>query len=88
MPLEAMQQVVSPAEGIVTYHARLGDTVRTGDVIATVVNPLGGSVAIEASTDGLLFARHDQPYAWPGKVIGKVAGKTPLPERSGKLLTD
>ncbi|WP_172327166.1 succinylglutamate desuccinylase/aspartoacylase family protein [Mangrovicoccus sp. HB161399] len=88
MPLEAMQQVISPVEGIVVYHVRLGDTVRAGEVIATVTDPLGGTTDVEASTDGVLFARHDQPYAWPGKVIGKVAGKDPLPERSGKLLTD
>ncbi len=88
MPLEAMQQVTSPASGIVVYHVRLGDTVRAGEVIATVTDPLGGSTDIEATTEGILFARHDQPYAWPGKVIGKIAGKEPLPERAGQLLTD
>ena len=41
-----------------------------------------------ARTAGVLFARHDQPYAWPGKLIGKIAGREPLPERTGKLLMD
>ncbi|WP_116133644.1 succinylglutamate desuccinylase/aspartoacylase family protein [Tropicimonas sp. IMCC34043] len=87
-PLEAMQQVIAPVEGIVLYHARLGDTIRDGDLIATIVDPLGDSTEVRAHTEGVLFARHDQPFAWPGKVIGKIAGATPLPERTGNLLTD
>ena len=86
-PLQAMQQILAPSEGIVLYHARLGDTVRAGDPVASIVDPLGGVTEVAAHTDGLLFARHDQPYAWPGKVIGKIAGTTPLPERTGDLLT-
>jgi hypothetical protein len=31
-------------------------------------------VEVIAETDGILFARHSQPYAWQGKVIGKIAG--------------
>lgn len=87
-PLEAMQQLIAPAEGVVLYHARLGDRVREGEVVASVVDPLGDSVDLLARTDGVLFARHDQPYAWPGKVIGKIAGHVPLPERTGQLLND
>ena len=87
-PLEAMQQLIAPVEGVVLYHARLGDTVRAGEVVASIVDPLGGSTEVAATTEGILFARHDQPYAWAGKVIGKIAGATPLPERTGHLLTD
>lgn len=87
-PLEAMQQVTAPADGIVVYRARLGDTVRTGDVVAQIIDPLGDAVDVVSDTDGLLFARHDQPYAWTGRVIGKIAGTEPLPERTGDLLTD
>lgn len=87
-PLEAMQQVVAPAAGIVVYRARLGDGLRAGDLVAEIVDPLGATVAVEARTDGILFARHDQPYAWPGKVIGKIAGAEPLPERRGRLLPE
>jgi predicted deacylase len=86
-PLEAMQQVTATAAGIVVYHARLGDQVRPGDLIAEIVDPLGAApVEIRAQTAGVLFARHEQPYAWSGKIIGKIAGAEPLPERKGKLL--
>lgn len=87
-PLDAMQQVRAPATGLVNYRARLGDRLRAGDVIADIIDPLGAVVPVPAVTDGLLFARHSQTYAWPGKVIAKVAGAVPLPERRGLLLTE
>ncbi|MEM9839771.1 MAG: succinylglutamate desuccinylase/aspartoacylase family protein [Pseudomonadota bacterium] len=87
--LRAMQQLRSPIEGLVVYRARLGDRVRKGDLIAEIVPTLGGErVAVSAETDGLLFARHDQTWAWPDKVIGKIAGREPLEDRQGYLLTD
>lgn len=87
-PLDAAQQVTAPAAGLVAYRARLGDRVTVGDVVAEIVDPLGGVVEVSARTSGVLFARHDQPVAWPGKVIGKIAGREPLAERTGKLLAD
>ena len=87
-PLEAMQQVKAPAAGLVVYKVPSGDRVEAGAVVAEIVDPLGPAVAVAARTGGVLFARHDQPYAWPGKVIGKIAGREPLPERTGKLLGD
>ncbi|MEP9376830.1 succinylglutamate desuccinylase/aspartoacylase family protein [Aquabacter sp. CN5-332] len=87
-PLDAMQQVRAPAEGLICYRARLGDRLKAGDVIAEIIDPLGASVPVPAATDGLLFARHSQTYAWPGKVIAKVAGAVPLPDRTGYLLTE
>lgn len=87
-PLKAMQQIRSPGLGIVTYHARLGDRVTAGDLVATLTDPLGDSIEILAETEGRLFARHEQLYAWPGKVIGKIAGTEILPDRVGDLLTN
>lgn len=86
--LTAMAQLRSPVTGLVAYHRRLGDLVRTDDVVATVIDPLGGETELRAETDGRLFARHSQPYAWPGRVIGKIAGDTPLESRTGNLLSD
>lgn len=86
--LRAMQQLKSPVEGVVAYRRALGDTVRQGEVIAEIIPVSGDPVDVTAATDGLLFARHDQTWAWPGKVIGKVAGREILPDRTGPLLTD
>ncbi len=86
--LTAMAQVRSPVTGLVAYHRRLGDRVRRGDLVATVIDPLGEETELRAETDGRLFARHSQPYAWPGRVIGKIAGEVPLDSRTGNLLSD
>lgn len=87
-PLTAMAQVRSPISGLVVYDRRLGDRVRKGDLVATVIDPLGEEAELRAETDGRLFARHSQPYAWPGRVIGKIAGEVPLESRTGNLLSD
>ena len=84
--LDAMQQVTAPMGGLVAYVAPLGAQVRAGEVVARVIDPLGPQMDVRAETDGLLFARHSQAYAWPGKVIGKVAGTVPLASRRGALL--
>jgi predicted deacylase len=86
--LTAMAQVRSPVTGLVAYRSRLGDLVRKGDLVATVIDPLGEETELRAETDGRLFARHSQPYAWPGRVIGKIAGEIPLDGRTGNLLSD
>jgi len=87
-PLNAMSQVKAPVGGLVAYHRQLGDSLRAGEVIATIIDPLGDSLEVTAETDGILFARHSQPFAWPGKVIGKIAGTSELAHRQGLLLTD
>ena len=86
--LTAMAQLRSPVTGLVAYHQRLGDWVHKGDLVATVIDPLGEETELLAETDGRLFARHSQPYAWPGRVIGKIAGEIPLDGRTGNLLSD
>ncbi|MFM9033279.1 MAG: succinylglutamate desuccinylase/aspartoacylase family protein [Mycobacterium sp.] len=87
-PLTAMAQLRSPVTGLVAYRRRLGDWVHKGDLVATVIDPLGEETELLAETDGRLFARHSQPYAWPGRVIGKIAGEVPLDGREGNLLSD
>lgn len=87
-PLEAMQQVKAPVSGLVVYRLRLGDTVYKGDCVAEIIPPAGEVTEVHATTDGKLFARHNQAWAWEGKVIAKIAGAEPLPERTGHLLTD
>ena len=86
--LTAMAQLRSPVTGLVAYRRRLGDWVHKGDLVATVIDPLGDETELLAETDGRLFARHSQPYAWPGRVIGKIAGEIPLESRTGNLLSD
>ncbi len=84
--LDAMQQLKAPMGGLVSYVVPLGAQVCSGEVVARIIDPLGPQMDVVAETDGILFARHNQTYAWPGKVVGKVAGAVPLASRRGTLL--
>ena len=88
IPVYPFRRPASPVTGLVAYRRRLGDWVHRGDLVATVIDPLGEETELLAETDGRLFARHSQPYAWPGRVIGKIAGEIPLDGRTGNLLSD
>ena len=93
-PLEGVLMVRAPVTGLIVYAKAPGERVRAGDLLATIVDPLarepdGARTELESSIDGVLIARTADRLARPGKVVCKVAGPEPLPERaSGHLLTD
>jgi predicted deacylase len=91
-PFEATQTLPCPAAGIIVYRQELGAMVEPGDVLADIIDPLATDdpVAgqVKAETAGRFFARSNQRLAWPGEVIGKVQGRSPLPQRKGTLLYD
>jgi hypothetical protein len=61
--------------------------VRVGEAVAEIVPLSGDRVVLLAETEGLLFARHNQPWAWEGKTLAKIVGETPLPDRVGDLMS-
>ena len=93
-PLEGVDMIRSPITGIVAYEREPGETVAAGDVVAVVVDPLGEDFAsarteLKSRCDGILYGRNEDRLARPGKVVCKIAGREPLPDRqAGSLLTD
>lgn len=85
-PLDGMQQLTAPVAGLILYRADLGERVRAGQVVAEIVDPLGTTTPVVAVTDGVLFARLEQRFAWEGRIIGKIAGAEPLASRIGTTL--
>ncbi len=85
---------IAPAAGVLVYRKSLGESVKTGAVVAEVVDPLGGPLdaarsEVRAGTDGLLFARMSERLVRPGQKFCKLAGREPLDYRqAGKLLED
>lgn len=77
IPVETMRRLKASTEGVIDYKLRLGDRVRKGDLIAEILPAQGEAERVTAPISGLLFARHDQTWAWPGKTIGKIAGAPP-----------
>ena len=86
-PLNGTDVLKAPVSGLVVYLRELGDTVRAGDVVLEVIEPIGGVVHPVASrADGLFFARESQRYARAGRSVAKVAGAVAV--RGGKLSSD
>jgi len=92
-PLSATEIVRATAPGVIVYRAEIGQVVRAGDPIAEIVDPTAPDagqpgVILRARTDGRFFARALDRLGRPGRAIGKIAGRVPLADRKGKLLTD
>ncbi len=91
-PLTGVDYIKAEVPGIVTYLKQVGEHVKKDETIAEILNPLARSqvdkiIPVKSSTDGLLFSRNVDRFARPGKIMAKVAGKEPLREDSGNLLT-
>ncbi len=93
IPLTGVDYVTSAEAGIVVYLKDLGDQIREGDVIAEVINPLSTSSDnqhvhhVKSRTDGILFTRNSDRFSYPGRILAKVAGTTPLRSETDNLLT-
>lgn len=93
-PLEGVDMIRSPVAGVIAYEKEPGETVVAGEVVAVVVDPLAEDFAaartvLTARCDGILYGRSRDRLTRPGRVVCRVAGKEPLPDRhAGALLTD
>jgi hypothetical protein len=86
-PLAGSIPVIAPMGGVLVHACPLGATVRRGELVAEIVDPLGGTATRLASpVDGVLYAREGRRFVAAGTRVCKVAGREPL--RSGKLLSD
>ncbi|OUS13836.1 hypothetical protein A9Q97_04485 [Rhodospirillales bacterium 47_12_T64] len=88
---DACEIIQSPGAGFVTYCKNLGEQVKKGDQIATVINlfaedPNKARTPIFTGTDGIFFTRRQHKAVKTGMVVGKVAGTEPL--KAGYLLED
>lgn len=84
-PLAGSETLHTPVPGVVVYTADVGQTLRVGDVVAEVIDPIANRVhRVVAGVDGVFYARVRDRYALSGAEIGKIAGATPF--RTGELL--
>lgn len=90
--LRAVDVVKAPASGILSYNAALGATVRKGDAVAEIIDPMAPPDAARtpavSAADGLVFARRMLKLVRAGDPIAKVVGREVLAHRTGKLLED
>jgi hypothetical protein len=93
-PVTGMDVGYAPFAGPVVYQRRPGESIKSGDTICAVLNPLAEQAQerraeIAARTDGVLYARPlDGMVVYPGQVLFRIAGKTPLAHRAGRSWLD
>lgn len=86
-PLAAVEPVATPLGGLLVYHAKPGQHLEAGQLIAEVIDPLSDRVTpLRNSQPGLLYARSVRRMATAGMVIAHVAGEQVC--RSGYLLAN
>ena len=66
--------VNSDAAGVFVPCAQFGDTVRKGDHIGDVLDPLTGTVTekVEAICDGLIFTLREYPIVYGGSLLARI----------------
>lgn len=84
-PDNTFEVIRAPITGVLSYAVSLGDTVKTGDLVAWIIdldaeNPVDGKVPVRAGTDGFVLATNLMKYAMAGWSIGKISGNRPLRE--------
>ncbi|WP_310385580.1 M14 family metallopeptidase [Roseateles sp.] len=85
-PLEGVEPISAPHNGILVFCKAPGDWVLAGETVAEVIDPLTDQRSLLcASVAGRLFARVSRRYATAGMRVCKVAGTQAF--RSGKLLS-
>ncbi|WP_051329780.1 M14 family metallopeptidase [Niveispirillum irakense] len=78
-PLAGVERIRAPVGGIVLFHVEPGQSVRAGQPVATVLEPLSGKRHVcQAGIDGPVWSRSRARYASPDDIILSIAGREPL----------
>lgn len=66
--------VNSDAAGIFVPFAQFGDTVKKGDHIGNVVDPLSSKVVeeVKAVCDGMIFTLREYPVVYGGSLLARI----------------
>jgi hypothetical protein len=85
-PLAGSLPVTAPHAGVVVYSRPLGGTVRAGELLAELIDPVSAHTSeLRAPVDGIYYRREQQRWVQAGATVVQVAGPEAL--RSGKLLS-
>jgi predicted deacylase len=84
-PLAGSEQFYAPVSGILVHRANLGDSIRVGDPLFDIVDPLTDeTTTISSKTEGVFYMRRAIRFVTAGAPLGRVTGTKPV--RSGVLL--
>jgi len=84
-PLAGSETLYAPVPGLVVFAAEPGQQLRSGDLVAELIDPVAHTAQrVCAGVDGLLYARIRDRYVTTGCELAKIAGAVAF--RSGELL--
>jgi predicted deacylase len=84
-PLAGSETLYASSPGVVVFAAHPGDTLKAGDLVAEVIDPISiRSERVCAGVDGVLYARIRERYVTTGCELAKIAGAVPF--KTGELL--
>ena len=84
-PLAGSETLNARSPGVVVFAAEPGQTLKAGDLVAEVIDPIANRTErVTAGVDGVFYARIRDRYITAGGELGKIAGKVAF--RSGELL--
>ncbi|CAG4922040.1 succinylglutamate desuccinylase/aspartoacylase family protein [Paraburkholderia saeva] len=84
-PLAGSEQFYAPVSGILVHRAKIGDTIRAGDALFDIVDPLTDeTTTIRSNTDGVFYMRRAIRFVTAGAPLGRVTGTRAV--RTGVLL--
>lgn len=84
-PLAGSETLYARSPGVVVFAATPGQILKTGDLVAEVIDPVAnGTERVCAGVDGVFYARIRDRYITAGGELGKIAGRVAF--RSGELL--
>lgn len=74
-PIRQVEMVRSPVAGVIWYHCQPGDTVKAGDLLATILQRPGqedGAVEVRAPAAGYVLTRRAHRYTRTGEDLLKL----------------
>jgi predicted deacylase len=80
VPLDNIEMVKAPEPGTILFHRDIGETVKAGDILATLITRPGdpdGTIDVAARHEGLVATRSSARYARRGDDLMKIAGHEP-----------
>jgi predicted deacylase len=84
-PLAGSETLYSAVPGLVVFAAQVGQTLKVGDLVAEVIDPIDNRThLVRAGVAGVMYARIRDRFITTGGELAKIAGATPF--RTGELL--
>lgn len=84
-PLAGSEQFYAPVSGILIHRAKIGDTIRVGQALFDIVDPLTDeTTTLTSNTEGVLYMRRAIRFVTAGAPLGRVTGARAF--RTGVLL--